>query len=532
LIRDNFDRRHIVIQKWIKENVIPTKLMLVILLCMVMVGISYVCFGHQLIEAMYYGKAIGFLNTIIKGQSEHPLESYLWKADTILVCVELALAIILFLIVTNKLIKGCPGIYEFLKRQKVWIVIMIIISGVCLRIVWIYWTDTAVYSDAEVYRSLGWKVANGLPCEEGGKFSHYPTGYPFLLSVAYRMGLNKELGARIVDVLVGTGFPVVLGLIVWLLCGWSVGILAMLVFMTCPNNVCLAGVSMTEAPFCLFFYLAILLGLYGRGVKSKIKTSMIYFVCGVVLGYALLVRGTAVLAIPVMFCYFGIKDWKRRKIRFSAILSLFLGIAIVLAPWVIRNWKVHNRFVLLPTEGGEIFYASNVVWDPKKGGCNNEPDFGSLRQLEKNEVLSSRLGYRLGLRHIKENPLIFIKSLPFRYKRFLHVYRESAKRTGFSIQRKEFKYRMVFSALTRLMYWLIPICLIIFCRRLIHSFINYSEIRFFSILYVLYFLAIPSFLAFNRMHFPFMWLIVLILICSIFGIKKERISSFSNEIKS
>ena len=53
----------------------------VIFLCIVLGVVLYTHVGHKLIEAMYKGESIGFLNKIIEGQSMHPLEYYLGAAD-------------------------------------------------------------------------------------------------------------------------------------------------------------------------------------------------------------------------------------------------------------------------------------------------------------------------------------------------------------------------------------------------------------------------------------------------------------------
>ena len=51
------------------------------LLSVACVWLLYALIGHSLIEAMYQGRSIGFLNRIIEGQEVHSLGYYLRVAD-------------------------------------------------------------------------------------------------------------------------------------------------------------------------------------------------------------------------------------------------------------------------------------------------------------------------------------------------------------------------------------------------------------------------------------------------------------------
>jgi len=71
-------------KRWIEQNRILIVLNSVVLLCIAIAWILYALFGHRLIEAMYKGEAIEFLNSIIEGQSIHPLAHYLQDADSMM----------------------------------------------------------------------------------------------------------------------------------------------------------------------------------------------------------------------------------------------------------------------------------------------------------------------------------------------------------------------------------------------------------------------------------------------------------------
>jgi len=67
------------------------------LLSVACVWLLYVLIGHSLIEAMYQGRSIGFLNRIIEGQAVHSLGHYLRAADAWLISYSVKpLKVILF----------------------------------------------------------------------------------------------------------------------------------------------------------------------------------------------------------------------------------------------------------------------------------------------------------------------------------------------------------------------------------------------------------------------------------------------------
>src|SRR4030095_14015445 len=76
-------------KRWIEQNRILFILNSSVFLCIAIVWILYALFGHRLIEAMYKRESIEFLNSIIEGQSIHPLAHYLQDADDIMWVISL-----------------------------------------------------------------------------------------------------------------------------------------------------------------------------------------------------------------------------------------------------------------------------------------------------------------------------------------------------------------------------------------------------------------------------------------------------------
>src|SRR5919106_3115503 len=92
-------------RSWIKQNQIRVIVNSAVLLCIAIAWILYSLIGHQIIEAMYNGESIKFLNSIIDGQSIHPLAHYLQAADTVMWIISLlmvALSSVLTLLMTQR----------------------------------------------------------------------------------------------------------------------------------------------------------------------------------------------------------------------------------------------------------------------------------------------------------------------------------------------------------------------------------------------------------------------------------------------
>jgi hypothetical protein len=92
---------------------------LVVFLCLAVAWILYALFGHRLIEAMYNGESIGFLNSIIEGQSIHPLERYFQDANRMMWVA--SLIVVGFAVVSSVSIKAFPALASILESAAPWL---------------------------------------------------------------------------------------------------------------------------------------------------------------------------------------------------------------------------------------------------------------------------------------------------------------------------------------------------------------------------------------------------------------------------
>ncbi|HJZ57997.1 MAG TPA: glycosyltransferase family 39 protein [Gemmataceae bacterium] len=129
------------------------------------------------------------------------------------------------------------------------------------------------------------------------------------------------------------------------------------------------------------------------------------FLCGLVWGLAVLVRPHA---LPVGGL---IALWGAWSLGFRKGGLLLAGMALVLAPWVVRNQVQLGHPVLLATEGGETLLGSNnpyVVDDPNLWGMwvspTRVPEYEERLRGVQDEVERDRVQNQLGMGFLKENP--------------------------------------------------------------------------------------------------------------------------------
>ncbi len=107
-----------------------------------------------------------------------------------------------------------------------------------------------------------------------------------------------------------------------------------------------------------FSILLILLTLY-LGIELKENATPIRWVgLGISLGLAASFRQTVLLFVPFLFLWLF---WELKKdgMRWWYFTTPIVIIVLIIAPWTIRNYRVYHQFLLLNSNAGYAFYASN-----------------------------------------------------------------------------------------------------------------------------------------------------------------------------
>ena len=167
-------------------------------------------------------------------------------------------------------------------------------------------------------------------------------------------------------------------------------LIASLLFLFHPGTLVAEARAGVEVLF-IFVVFVFMLALYDAVAKGD---PWRYFVAGLALGVVVQVRSTPVVFPVLLLFYLGLmgKDATERLRAVSNVAILVVGMAIVMTPWVIRNYMLVHEFVPVSTLGGVALQEGQCT-------CQNllyGGDFsvaGTAAGHERGE-LASKLGFR------------------------------------------------------------------------------------------------------------------------------------------
>ncbi len=237
--------------------------------------------------------------------------------------------------------------------------------------------DYIPQSDAHHYHSMAALIADGE-----GVVHPYPFGflhstawrpplYPVVLGAVYAMTGPTLGAAQAMNVALGTGVVVLAALVARRLGGCLAGLLTGLLVAVYPPLVFNDGVPLSE-PLGLALLLVTLLLLMQR------RTAL----AGVAIGLLTLTRPSGQFAAVVL------AGWVLWRLGWRPALSYLACLALVVSPWMVRNWARLGSPVLVTSTG----FTLNAVYSPEAkatGGFVDavfSPRFAELRADIRNEV--------------------------------------------------------------------------------------------------------------------------------------------------
>jgi len=242
-----------------------------------------------------------------------------------------------------------------------------------LRLAWVlvYGRVAASQIDTAFYQIAASGLAHSgsyeSPSPDPVPTAGWPPGYPFAMSLLYRLfGEHLKL-ALALNVVLATATTLMLYLIADRIFGRSAGRLAGGLFAILPGPIFFTGLYMSEtlAVFIVVAFLALVVFLPDRWWTA--------LVLGVALGLAALTRGEGfLLAIIPLAMWWG-RDSKAAWLQRA--LLLLAAMAITIAPWTIRNAIVMDAFIPVANN------ASWTLWAGHNPTANGGPTYPTDRSL-------------------------------------------------------------------------------------------------------------------------------------------------------
>jgi 4-amino-4-deoxy-L-arabinose transferase-like glycosyltransferase len=169
-----------------------------------------------------------------------------------------------------------------------------------------------------------------------------PPLYPAVLAIPSALGLDSVDAHRVVSCLLGASAVVLIGLLGRRVGGPRVGLLAAAIAAVYPALWMLDASVRSES---LYLPLIALVLLLAYQVTHWRRAALL----GVAIGLAALTRSEAVLLLPLLL--FAVPPGKR--------LIVVAAFAVVISPWLVRNWITFDQPTGISTNEGGLFAGAN-----------------------------------------------------------------------------------------------------------------------------------------------------------------------------
>lgn len=293
-------------------------------------------------------------------------------------------------------------------------IVVILLLAFALRFLVLIVLDRHVNPEKWEYDS----IALSLIHHSGYVYNHLGTtyrsfGYPMypLLTAASHLLTNQNyLILEIFQILLSTITCYFIYSIARIIFNQKTGLVSFILTATHPGLIIYAT-KLSEVTLIIFllsltFFLIFTLGW------SRIRDNIFI---GFLIGVGMLTRPLALFFLPVYYLYIWLSSHKPKD-ALKAVFITSLSAALVIAPWTMRNYQIHKRWIFITTNSPEHFWRGN---NPQATGTALAQDKQSI--LEKapkelkdklykmNEIEQYAFFLKVTREYIKSNPFSFIR---------------------------------------------------------------------------------------------------------------------------
>lgn len=257
------------------------------------------------------------------------------------------------------------------------------------------------------YEELAGYLARGEGyCTENGPTAYRPPLYPAFIAGVHLLSGHSRFAVRLGQAVLGAGTCALLFALGSAIAGRRAGYVAALILAGYPTHVLYTSYLHREVLYtCLI--VAGLAALAHRGVLRG-------FLGGILFGLATLTNGLALAMIPSAAMCMVLQ----RRLRDALLLAA--GGAVVVLPWMIRNYKLFHGLSPVNTKTGVVFWEGN-----NEGWLRGDTEWDiRTRHWEELETMDELAAHRHGMaravQFIRSNPAGFLYLC---WRRFLQFWR-------------------------------------------------------------------------------------------------------------
>lgn len=322
----------------------------------------------------------------------------------ILAVIAAAIALLAAWVFRARIDAGIRGLTAFCSRISAarWLLFCSLV-GIALRLFWVLLFPATRRVDYATYFELARSLyQNHSYTLVHGGYAYWPPGYPFFLSsFFFAFGVHDWIPLA-ANMLLFVGAIAVAYRLAVDTANADAARLSTLLLVLWPAFVTSAGLASKE--LLILFLLPTVLLAFMRSADSKTGIAKFFWLatCGAALGLASLAQPSLLLFPAVLLAYEWLRHakWTTALLRLGTVAVIMM---IIIFPWTLRNHRVLGHWVLISTNGGDVFYRAN---NPLATGgyTSSDPIFSNLGEIE-----AGKLGYQLGEQWIRTHPAAFLK---------------------------------------------------------------------------------------------------------------------------
>jgi hypothetical protein len=294
-----------------------------------------------------------------------------------------------------------------------WITVAALV-GLALRLAFglFYWTNQPLTRDEREYLSLARSLTAGHgyvydsevlrgPVEPFGRAPGYPA---FLALAGGGRGVVSAVPVpvKVAQSVVGAVGVLLVAALAGRLAGPRAAVAGAAIAAVYPPLVWVSAYAYSEAIFWPFGLLVV--WSIDRLTPDNARRPTLAFASGALTGLGVLLRAALTTFLPLVVLWMAFRRGMRPAILFV------LGVAVVVTPWTVRNYRHHGRFVIVASEGGVTFWTGNNPLARGEGDMAANPELKEAnaalraRHPTLNEEQMEPVYYREALSWIRTNP--------------------------------------------------------------------------------------------------------------------------------
>lgn len=293
-----------------------------------------------------------------------------------------------------------------------WRLVGILLLAAFVRLLWIALVPNAQYSDSVWYDGAAANLAAHGFYGLDGPSAWFPPGYPFLLTVIYKVVGHSEIAGKLANVAVGvalTGFTYLLGRLV---AGEVVGLVAAVLIAVWPNLIFSTGILSSDLLAAAGFVAAMWLGMRQR--RGAPIAGWQAWILGALIGWMVLVRPVSLILLAALGLWWWVDSHSLR----TAIVRLaapVLVVVVIVGAWSVRNYLAFGQVITIATNGGYNFWQTNHRYADGNDTFwpfvpMDDPEYHTMWYGD--EFTRNREGYRYAIAYLEAHPTHLLAMLP------------------------------------------------------------------------------------------------------------------------